>query len=112
MPRDYPWDSLAFQQIKGARLDRWHAENREHYLGLADRLWNEISSLSAEPNYLRPGDLYDVMLSTLYRDGLTQAGMKRCSRPALDDRNGHKWYSWFAWYVTEQYLESWRGAGP
>lgn len=104
--RDYIWDSQAAQKLADSKLTTHYTKNKKHYNALAKTSWDGLNAVSEAPSLLKHGDLWDVLLPVLSRDGTTLKGLEAKDLPVPTGYGGARWIAWFTHYVVEAFLAS------
>lgn len=110
MPKDVLWDSRAAKKIEEQELDKHFTKNKKHYIGLAKEAWSNLQDINERPQYLKHGDLFDVLLPVISRDSVTLKAFQERKLPAPLERMWATWHAWFTHYVVERFLQSIKAA--
>jgi hypothetical protein len=102
MSRVYLWDSKAAIQVEKKGLTKHFEKNKEHFQGIARKLWAILRDNNDKPQYLKIGDLYEPLVDILKRDSSVEHIFEKCGVPYGGELGATKWMCYFTHYVVEQ----------
>jgi hypothetical protein len=103
---NYLWDAQAARQVEMKGLTNYYDKNKEHFQGIANKLWAIIKSNSDKPQFLKEDDLYEPLVGVLIRDSTVEHIFDKCGLPYGEARNSARWMCYFTHYVVEQLYQN------